>query len=117
MGTVQTIELNEGLERLQDLLGESVRALVNFRGTFGSCAIYGLLSGAVAEPADGRERWIEFLPPLRGRRLSRAGNRWTRRRRILYRHWAASLDRGDSAEQTPPAPAYWGRAISSRAQN
>lgn len=93
MGTIQTIEFSKGLGRLQALLGEQVRVLANFRGTFGSCAIYGRLSSVetlgpddssisillddrqsimldpidtevlFAEPDDDRDSWIEFHLP------------------------------------------------------
>jgi hypothetical protein len=90
---VATIDFEDALWRLKDLLGEPVRVLAAFRSTFGSCMLQGELTrietlppddGAVtillddrqavtidpidteallAEPDDGREWWIEFHLP------------------------------------------------------
>jgi hypothetical protein len=92
-GNVTTIGFEAALWRLKDLLHRPVRVLVNFRGTFGSCALQGKLTrietlppdhsavnillddrqavtidpidteALLAEPADGREWWIEFHLP------------------------------------------------------
>lgn len=92
-GNVATIEFEDALWRLKDLLRQRVRVLANFRGTFGSCALQGVLTrietlppddsavnillddrqgvtidpidaeALLAEPDDGREWWIEFHLP------------------------------------------------------
>jgi hypothetical protein len=90
---VATIGFEDALRRLKDLLGQPVRVLANFRGTFGSCAMQGELTrietlppddsavnillddrqavtidpidteALLAEPDDEREWWIEFHLP------------------------------------------------------
>jgi hypothetical protein len=92
-GYVTAIDFEDALWRVKDLLRQPVRLLVNFRGTFGSCALQGELTRIetlppddsavsillddrqavsidpidtetlLAEPADGRGWWIEFQLP------------------------------------------------------
>jgi hypothetical protein len=52
MDSVKTIEFAEALSRLQTLLGEEVRVHVNFRGTFGGCALEGRLTRVHTLPPD-----------------------------------------------------------------
>ena len=92
-GKITTIEFEDALWRLKDLLRQPVRVLANFHGTFGSCSMEGELTRIetlppddsavnvllddrqgvtidpidtevlLAEPADGRDWWIEFHLP------------------------------------------------------
>jgi len=52
MDSVRTIAFAEALARLQTLLGEEVRIHVNFRGTFGGCALEGRLTRIHTLPPD-----------------------------------------------------------------
>jgi hypothetical protein len=90
---ITTIEFEDALWRLKDLLRQPVRVLANFHGTFGSCSMEGELTRIetlppddsavnvllddrqgvtidpidtevlLAEPADGRDWWVEFHLP------------------------------------------------------
>jgi hypothetical protein len=90
---ITTIDFEVALWRLKDLLGRRVQVLVNFRDTFGSCSLQGMLTrietlppddsavnillddrqgitidpidteALLAEPADGRDWWVEFHLP------------------------------------------------------
>jgi hypothetical protein len=52
MDSVRTIEFADALARLQALIGEEVRVLVNFRETFGGCALEGRLTRVHTLPPD-----------------------------------------------------------------
>lgn len=52
MSAVRTIEFAEALARLQDLLGQEVRVLVNFQGTFGGAMLQGRLTRVQTLPPD-----------------------------------------------------------------
>lgn len=52
MSAVRTIEFAEALARLQDLLGQEVRVLVNFHGTFGGAMLQGRLTRVQTLPPD-----------------------------------------------------------------
>ncbi|MFN8215167.1 MAG: hypothetical protein U0R71_01085 [Solirubrobacterales bacterium] len=49
---VSHIEFAAALGRLQALLGHELRVLVNFRGTFGACAMQGTLTRVQTLPPD-----------------------------------------------------------------
>ena len=51
-GNAAAIDFEDALWRLEDLLEQPVRVLANFRGTFGSCALQGVLTRIETLPPD-----------------------------------------------------------------
>jgi hypothetical protein len=52
MDTLTKIPFDQGLGRLQELLGRELRIAVNFHGTFGACLMQGRLTRVQTLPPD-----------------------------------------------------------------
>lgn len=52
VSTVTKMTFDEALRRLQGLLGDELRILMNFHGTFGSCLMQGRLTRVQTLPPD-----------------------------------------------------------------